>query len=104
MENSGVVEQLGGLAKAGLHGRVARKKPLLTQYHKEINLKWAKDWKAWTLRDWHRTVWSNESKFNLFGFDGRTYVRRRKGEEFLPECVNQTVWRGISHDVEVYFM
>ena len=36
-------------------------------------------------------IWSDESKFNLFGSDGRVYVRRRAGEDFLPECIQQTV-------------
>ena len=36
-------------------------------------------------------VWSDESKFNLFGSDGRVYIRRREGEDYLPECVQSTV-------------
>ena len=37
-------------------------------------------------------IWSDdESKFNLFGSDGRVYVRRRVGEDFLPECGDLTV-------------
>ena len=79
------------LGKVGLHGRVARKKPLLTLSHKQVRLKWARERVNWTLSDWHKIIWSDESKFNLFGSDGRVYVRRRAGEEFLPECINQTV-------------
>ena len=79
------------LVKEGLHGRVARKKPLLTQRHKRVRLKWAMGRKHWTLSQWHQIIWSDESIFNLFGSDGRVCVRRRKGEEFLPECINQTV-------------
>lgn len=47
------------LNKAGLYGRVARKKPLLD----------------WTMTEWNKVVWSDESKFNLFGSDGRVYIR-----------------------------
>ena len=36
-------------------------------------------------------IWSDESKFNLFGSDGRAHVRRRVCEDFLPECVDRTV-------------
>ena len=79
------------LDKAGLYGRVARKKPLLTDRHKKVRLAWAKERKNWTTEDWNKVVWSYESKFNLFGSDGRVYIRRRKGEEFLPQCVHQTV-------------
>ena len=43
------------------------------------------------MTDWHKIIWSDESKFNLFGSDGRIYVRRRVGEEYLPQCVQQMV-------------
>ena len=36
-------------------------------------------------------VWSDESKFNLFGSDGRVYIRRRVGEDYLQECVQSAV-------------
>ena len=40
---------------------------------------------------WYKVVWSDESKFNLFGSDGRVYIRRRVGEDYLPECIQSTV-------------
>lgn len=79
------------LDDVGLCGRVARKKPLLTERHKRIRLEWAKDKINWTMAEWNKILWSDESKFNLFGSDGRVYVRRRMGEEYLPECVQPTV-------------
>ena len=39
-------------------------------------------------------MWSDESKYNIFNSDGRTYVRRRIGEEFQDECVKGTVKHG----------
>ena len=48
--------------------------------------------KDWTISDFYKVIWSDdESKFNLFGSDGRVYVRRRVGKDFLPECVDRTV-------------
>ena len=94
-ETCGVVCSASTIRKrldgAGLYGRVAKKKPLLTDRHKEIRLKWAQERVYWSLTDWHKIIWSDESKFNLFGSDGRIYVRRRVGEEYLPQCVQQTV-------------
>ena len=40
---------------------------------------------------WYKVVWSDESKFNLFGSDGRVYIRRRVGEDYLPECIQSKV-------------
>lgn len=36
-------------------------------------------------------LWTDESKFNSNGSDGKTYVRRRPGEEFNPKCTKATV-------------
>ena len=47
--------------------------------------------KGWTISDFYKVIWNDESKLNLFGSDGRAYVRRRVDEDFLPECVGQTV-------------
>ena len=34
-------------------------------------------------KDWDTIVWSDESKFNLFGSDGRTMVWRNRDEQFV---------------------
>ena len=34
---------------------------------------------------------SDESKFNLFGSDGKRFVRCKNGEHFSPQCVKKTV-------------
>ena len=60
------------LDETGLYGRVATKKPLLTERHKGIRLTWAKERNDWTVQEWY--FWSDESKFNQFGNDGRVYV------------------------------
>ena len=39
-------------------------------------------------------MWSDESKFNIFKSDGRTYIRRTKSEEFNEDCVISTIKHG----------
>ncbi len=34
---------------------------------------------------------SDESKFNLFGSDGKHYVRRQTGERLKPKCIKKSV-------------
>uniref|UniRef100_A0A1I7XUL6 DDE_3 domain-containing protein n=1 Tax=Heterorhabditis bacteriophora TaxID=37862 RepID=A0A1I7XUL6_HETBA len=41
-----------------------------------------------------KVVFSDESKFNRFGSDGKKYVRRRPGEEFMPKCTIPTIKHG----------
>ena len=41
--------------------------------------------------EWFKIVWSDESKFKLFGSDEMVYIRGRIGEDYLPECVQSTV-------------
>lgn len=79
------------LREIGLNGRVRRKKPMLRQIHKRKRRDWAEEHEDW---DWSRVVFSDESKFNLVGSDGRQYCRRRPGEEFLDRNVQKTVKHG----------
>lgn len=82
------------LITAGLNGRIARRMPLLLPRHKITRLEWVKAHAQWTNDMWKRVVWSDESKFNIFKSDGRTYIRRRKSEEFNEDCVIGTVKHG----------
>ena len=92
------------LAKAGLHGRRPRKKPLLTPQMRKARLSWAKEHIGWTEQQWNRVIFSDETKVNLFGSDGRVYVRRRSSEEYHSNCIlpttkhpsGQMVWGCIS--------
>jgi hypothetical protein len=47
-----------------------------------------------TANDWRDVWFSDESKFNLFGSDGKQYCRRRVDEELLPRNVKKTVKHG----------
>ena len=82
------------LCGAGLMGRVASRKPLLKEKNRKKRLAWAKKHKDWSLEQWQKVLWSDESKFEVFGSKRRTYVRRRKGEKMLPQCIKPTVKHG----------
>jgi hypothetical protein len=70
------------LKLCGLKAYVRRSKPLLTAVHKKKRLAWAQAHTHWTVEDWSAVAFSDESKFNLFGSDGRDWCWRRPGEEF----------------------
>lgn len=46
------------------------KKPRLTPRHRRARLDWAHKHRQWTLDDWKRVLWSDETKVNRIGSDG----------------------------------
>ena len=70
------------LAASGLKAYVRRRKPLLTKTHTKKHKKWAELHLNWTAEQWSQVIFSDESKFNLVGSDGKQYCWRRPGEEF----------------------
>lgn len=82
------------LCGAQLNGRVATKKPLLRRGNKKKRLNWARKHKNWTIDDWKKVLWTDESKFELFGGKRRVFVRRATNEKMHPDCVLPTVKHG----------
>lgn len=82
------------LAKAGLQGRIAARKPLLRPQNRQKRLKWAKEHQNWNIDMWKTVLWTDESKFQIFGSNRRVYVRRRRGERMREDCVVPTVKHG----------
>ena len=75
----------------GLYGRVARKKPLLNKDNRTKRIRYAKTMLEKSFSYWKDVLWSDESKFNLFGSDGKIMVWRSTNEEFDPRCTAPTV-------------
>lgn len=84
------------LCKAGLNARIPRKKPFINLTQRKKRVQWAKAHVNWAQEQWNSVLWSDESKISLFGSDGIHYVRRRSGEEFLPQCLMPTTKHPVS--------
>ena len=63
----------------GHQGRIPRKKPLLNTKHKSSRLSFASKYRDKEGNFWSKILWSDETKFNLFGSDGIRRVWRRVG-------------------------
>uniref|UniRef100_A0A0F8APK2 Transposable element Tc1 transposase n=1 Tax=Larimichthys crocea TaxID=215358 RepID=A0A0F8APK2_LARCR len=64
------------LRAEGLKGRVAARKPLLRCQNETKRLSWAMKHRHWTTEDWKKELWTDESKFQIFGSSRRIFVRR----------------------------
>ncbi|KAE8235913.1 hypothetical protein A4X03_0g9611, partial [Tilletia caries] len=78
------------LKASGLRARVTKKKPALTKAHKRARLEWARAHRNWTASDWNKVVFSDETKINRFGSDGRKWVWAVKGSPLTEREVTPT--------------
>ena len=79
------------LKKAGMQPVVKRKRPLLQKYHIKEWLHFAECHKEWTLEDWKKILWSDETKINRIGSDERKYVWKDAGEGLSERTVEGTL-------------
>lgn len=79
---------------AGLQSFLKRKKPFISDRNKKKRLAFAKKYINKPLAFWENVVWSDESKFELFGSKRRGRVWRRRGEAFKPQMVHSTIKHG----------
>ena len=68
------------LKTANLKAVTKKKKLLLSPAHRKKRLAFALKHQHWTVEDWKRVIWSDETKINRMGSDGQEYVWKRAGE------------------------
>ena len=71
------------LKQEGLKAAVKAKKPFLSKTHRRRRLEFALEHQHWTLDDWRRVIWSDETKINRVGSDGRVWGWKKPGSEQL---------------------
>ncbi|GFX05642.1 hypothetical protein TNCV_3435461 [Trichonephila clavipes] len=70
----------GRLLEIGLRGCKVHPKPLLTEFQRKRRLTWAREHSLWTIKDWEKVIFSDESQFCISGNPSSAYVRRRTHE------------------------
>ena len=68
-----------------------KKKPLLAARNKKKQLAFALKYQEWTVEDWKRVIWSDETKINRIGSDGREWVWKQAGEGLIDREIKETV-------------
>ncbi|GBN21028.1 Transposable element Tc1 transposase [Araneus ventricosus] len=79
------------LGTAGLNGRSARRKFFVSVKNRKLRLSFAKSMLNNLETYWNNVLFVDESKFNIFGSDGRIMVWRRKNEELNPKNLDGTI-------------
>ena len=74
------------LQEIGQFNRTPKKKPLVSS---KKRLEFANRYVIWTYENWAKVIFSDESKFNLFGNDGKNNVKRRIGERLSATCTKK---------------
>lgn len=82
------------LKEGGLYAAPKTKKPLLSKKHCQSRLDFANKHKDWTIADWQRVIWSDETKINRFGSDGRNWCWKSSGEAPSNRTCQATVKHG----------
>lgn len=82
------------LKKNGYHAVVKKKKPFLTAQHKKKRLEFARTVKNWTINDWKKVIFSDETKINLKGSDGKRYVWKKKNAPLNDRFMERKVRYG----------
>ena len=94
---------------------VKKKCPLFFAKHHKSHLDFAHAHKDWTVEDWKRVIWSDETKINCLGSDGHKWVWKRPGEGLNDRLVKGTVkfaggsvmiwgcmtWHGVGYAVKI---
>jgi len=103
------------LKMAGMKAVVKKKKPKLTKKHKKDRLDFALKHQYWTIEDWKKIVWSDETKINRFGSDGKKWAWKKKGEGLSDRLIEPTIkfgggsvmvwgcmlWDGVGYAVKI---
>lgn len=82
------------LHEAGFEAMEKQEKPKLSSKNIKARLAFAKQHQSWTINDWKRVIWSDETKINRFCSDGRSWCWVGDGESLQPRHVKQTVKHG----------
>lgn len=74
----------------GMSWRGKTKKPLISAANKKARLKWAREHKNWSLKQWFQVLWSDEAPFSLQS-KVKQYFWGRDHEKLQPFAIQPTV-------------
>ena len=82
------------LRKNNYNSRTARKKPWISEVNRKKRITFAKEHIYKDETFWNGVIFSDESKYNIFGSDGKQKVWRKPNQELKKENISATVKHG----------
>ena len=82
------------LHEIGLKGPLTPKKSYVNKVNRGTSLQYATTYREKPLSYWDNVLWIDESKFNLFGSDGKVMVWQTPKEDLHPKCTVPTLKYG----------
>jgi transposase len=82
------------LYAGGLASLEKKKRPILSANHQRDRYEWALEHQYWTMDDWKRVIWSDESSINRLGSDGRAWAWKHEDAPIGRDHVKETAARG----------
>jgi Transposase/DDE superfamily endonuclease len=79
------------LKAAGMKAITKKKKPFLSKRHRKARMDFAITHQYWTVEDWKRVVWSDETKINRLGSDGKKWVWKQAEEGLTDKSIEGTL-------------
>jgi transposase len=81
------------LRSLGLKSLFKKRKPLVRDIHRKRRLQWARKHRHWTVEDWKKVIFSDETKINRWGSDGAQITWKHKDDPIQPHNI-QTQLKG----------
>lgn len=82
------------LHRHGFHGRRPRKKPFISKVNKKKRLDYVKMYETKDYNFWKTVLFTDESKFEIFGGEKHSKIWRKKNKEFYEQNIQCSVKHG----------
>ena len=82
------------LCATGYNGRIVVKKPLLKKQNNVKRLQWVNTHKDWTIEQWNKVLWTDGSKFEIFGSNRKVFGQWRVSKKTTTLYVTPTIEHG----------
>jgi hypothetical protein len=82
------------LHRSGIYSRIAVKKTFLTLRHMSQRLAFAQKYCRWSVEEWERVVWTDESTFEVGKNSRQIHVWRTAYDRYASDCIVPTFKSG----------